>query len=60
MGMDLHPLQFLTWASQLDLPEDQMEIGIGIHGDPGRTCMPLKPADEIVKMLMEPILTDIP
>jgi len=43
-----------------DLPEDQMEIGIGIHGEPGRTRMPVKPADEIVEMLMEPILNDIP
>jgi dihydroxyacetone kinase-like protein len=43
-----------------DLPEDQMEIGIGIHGEPGRTRMSVKPADEIVEMLMEPIVTDIP
>jgi len=43
-----------------DLPEDQMEIGIGIHGEPGRTRMSIKPADEIVEMLMEPILNDIP
>src|SRR5512138_1284349 len=43
-----------------DLPEDQMEIGIGIHGEPGRTRMDLKPADEVVEMLMEPILNDIP
>ena len=43
-----------------ELPEDQMEIGIGIHGEPGRTRMSLKPADEIVEMLMEPILNDIP
>jgi dihydroxyacetone kinase-like protein len=43
-----------------DLPEDEMEIGIGIHGEPGRVRMPLKPVDEIVAMLMEPILTDIP
>lgn len=43
-----------------DLPEDQMEIGIGIHGEPGRTRMPLKTADEIVEMLMEPIISDIP
>jgi len=43
-----------------DLPEDQMEIGIGIHGEPGRTRMPLKSADEIVEMLMEPIISDIP
>lgn len=43
-----------------DLPEDEMEIGIGIHGEPGRVRLPLKSADEIVEMLMEPILTDIP
>lgn len=43
-----------------DLPEDQMEIGIGIHGEPGRTRMQLKSADEIVEMLMEPIISDIP
>jgi dihydroxyacetone kinase-like protein len=43
-----------------DLPEDQMEIGIGIHGEPGRMRMPIKPADEVVEMLMEPILNDIP
>jgi dihydroxyacetone kinase-like protein len=43
-----------------DLPENEMEIGIGIHGEPGRTRMPLKSADEIVEMLMEPIIKDIP
>lgn len=43
-----------------DLPEDEMEIGIGIHGEPGRTRMKVKPADEIVEMLMEPIISDIP
>ena len=43
-----------------DLPEDEMEIGIGIHGEPGRTRMKVRPADEIVEMLMEPILKDVP
>jgi dihydroxyacetone kinase-like protein len=43
-----------------DLPEDEMEIGIGIHGEPGRTRMKIKGADEITAMLMEPIITDIP
>jgi len=43
-----------------ELPEDQMEIGIGIHGEPGRTRMALKSADEITEMLMEPIISDIP
>ena len=42
------------------LPEDEMEFGVGIHGEPGRKRMKLKPADEIVEMLMEPILTDLP
>ena len=43
-----------------DLPADEMEIGIGIHGEPGRTRMPLKSADEVVEILMEPIISDIP
>ena len=43
-----------------DLPEDEMEIGIGIHGEPGRKRMPLKPADEIVEMLVEPVIHDLP
>ena len=43
-----------------DLPEDEMEIGVGIHGEPGRARMPLKPADEIVEILMEPIVSDLP
>ncbi len=43
-----------------DLPEHEMEIGIGIHGEPGRARMKLQPADDIVEMLMEPILKDAP
>ncbi len=43
-----------------ELGEEEMEIGIGIHGEPGRYREPLKPADEIVERLMEPILSDLP
>ena len=43
-----------------DLPEDEMEIGIGIHGEPGRTRMKIKPADEVTEMLMTPIIEDLP
>jgi len=43
-----------------DLPEDEMEIGIGIHGEPGRVRMKLKSADEVTEMLMEPIISDLP
>ncbi len=42
-----------------ELGDDEMEIGIGIHGEPGRTRMKIKPADEIAEMLMEPILKDV-
>jgi len=43
-----------------DLPEDEMEIGIGIHGEPGRTRMKIKTADEVTEILMKPIIEDIP
>jgi dihydroxyacetone kinase-like protein len=43
-----------------DLPEDEMEIGIGIHGEPGRTRMKIKPADEVTEMLLTPIVEDLP
>ncbi|MDR0533658.1 MAG: dihydroxyacetone kinase subunit DhaK [Verrucomicrobiales bacterium] len=43
-----------------DLPEDQYELGIGIHGEPGRTRLPLESADKIVERMMEPIISDLP
>jgi dihydroxyacetone kinase-like protein len=43
-----------------ELGEDEMEIGIGIHGEPGRRRMPLEPADRIVEMLTEPVLREGP
>lgn len=43
-----------------DLPADEMEVGVGIHGEPGRKRTKLLPADEIVELLMEPILSDLP
>ena len=46
-------------APTFDLPDDEMEIGIGIHGEPGRRRVPLAPAKEIAEMLVEPILGDL-
>jgi phosphoenolpyruvate---glycerone phosphotransferase subunit DhaK len=43
-----------------DLPADEMEIGIGIHGEPGRRRVPLRPAAEIADLLLTPILDDLP
>jgi len=42
-----------------DLPEGEMEVGIGIHGEPGRRRVPVAPANEIADMLVSPILGDL-
>ncbi len=41
------------------LSEQEMEIGIGIHGEPGTHREAMRSADEIVDTLMEKILADI-
>ncbi|WP_371484739.1 dihydroxyacetone kinase subunit DhaK [Kitasatospora sp. NBC_00315] len=46
-----------------DLPEDEIEVGVGIHGEPGRRREKLGTAREIVAgaleaILAEPVLTD--
>ena len=43
-----------------ELGDDEMEIGIGIHGEPGRERMKLAPSAEIVERLASPILEDLP
>jgi dihydroxyacetone kinase-like protein len=43
-----------------DIGEDEMEIGIGIHGEPGRKRMDLMSAAEIVGMMAEAIISDLP
>ncbi len=42
-----------------DLPEDEMEIGIGIHGEPGRHREPLTDAADVARQLVDPILADL-
>ncbi len=43
-----------------DLAEDQMEVGIGIHGEPGRERRQLVPAADIAALLVDPVLGDLP
>ena len=43
-----------------ELGDDEMEIGIGIHGEPGRERMKLKSASEIVEMMATAIVDDLP
>jgi phosphoenolpyruvate---glycerone phosphotransferase subunit DhaK len=42
-----------------DLPDDEMEVGVGIHGEPGRERRPMAPAHDIAKMLVDPIVADM-
>lgn len=42
-----------------EIPDDMMELGVGIHGEPGRHRVALAPASEIAQQLVEPILHDL-
>ena len=42
------------------LADDEIEIGIGIHGEPGRRREKLSSAAEIAEKLVEPIVADLP
>jgi dihydroxyacetone kinase-like protein len=43
-----------------ELAEDEMEMGIGIHGEPGRKRVKLAPANQIVDELLEAVVSDLP
>jgi phosphoenolpyruvate---glycerone phosphotransferase subunit DhaK len=42
-----------------DLPDDEIEVGIGIHGEPGRRRVPMASAREIAELLVAPVLDDL-
>ena len=61
MGMALTPC--ITPASgspSFELGEDEVEIGIGIHGEPGRFREKIGPASQIAERLVTPIVEDLP
>jgi phosphoenolpyruvate---glycerone phosphotransferase subunit DhaK len=61
MGMALMPCTVPhAGEPSFTLADDEMEIGIGIHGEPGRERLKVEPADKIVERLLEPILEDLP
>jgi dihydroxyacetone kinase-like protein len=43
-----------------ELADDEVEFGIGIHGEPGRERIPLEPADALVARLVEAVVSDLP
>ncbi|HEY7621110.1 MAG TPA: dihydroxyacetone kinase subunit DhaK [Solirubrobacteraceae bacterium] len=61
MGMALTPC--ITPGSgepSFELGDDEVEIGIGIHGEPGRFRESIGPASQIAERLMTPIVEDLP
>lgn len=60
MGMALTPCTVpMAGKPTFDLGEDEMEIGIGIHGEPGRRRVKLASANEITEMLATPVIEDL-
>ena len=43
-----------------EIGDDEMEVGIGIHGEPGRQRTKLVSANEIVDLLLDAIVPDLP
>lgn len=61
MGVALNPCTVPHSAEpSFDLGPDEMEIGIGIHGEPGRERIPAASADEVTDLLLDAVLADLP
>jgi dihydroxyacetone kinase-like protein len=48
-----------TRRPSFDLPVGEMEIGMGIHGEPGVRRGPLRPADEVTDEIMDALLAEM-
>ena len=61
MGMALTPcIVPVAGKANFSLADDEMEIGMGIHGEPGITRSKLENADNVTMILMGKIIADIP
>jgi len=61
MGVALSPCTLpAAGRPTFTLPEGEMEIGMGIHGEPGVRRGPLQAADEIAEQLVAQLLPDLP
>ena len=43
-----------------EIGDDEMEVGVGIHGEPGRERRKLTTSDEITDELLDAVVTDLP
>jgi len=61
MGMALAPcITPSSGSPSFELADNEMEIGIGIHGEPGRFREEIGPASKIAERLVTPIVEDLP
>ena len=61
MGMALTPCTVPAAGKPgFELGDGEIEMGVGIHGEPGRERMPLRPVKELVAYMAEAILADLP
>lgn len=60
MGVALSPMILPSVGhSTFELPEGQMEVGMGIHGERGVKRQDLLPANEVADILLDSILADL-
>lgn len=61
MGLALTACTPPTKGSPLfELPDDEIEMGVGIHGEPGRRRESLRPAEDLVGELLTAVVDDLP
>lgn len=61
MGMALTACTPPAKGSPLfELPDDAVEMGVGIHGEPGRERERLQPANAMVRELVDAVVEDLP
>ena len=46
-------------AARFELGDNEMELGIGVHGEPGVKRVPMMKADDIVDTLLDKVLDDL-
>jgi phosphoenolpyruvate---glycerone phosphotransferase subunit DhaK len=60
MGLALTPCTVPTVGKpSFDLGPDEIELGIGVHGEPGVRRVPMMPADEITDVLLDAVVKDL-
>ncbi len=50
----------ITGETMFEMPDDEMEIGMGVHGEMGMGRQKVVSADETIDLMLPPILEDLP